>query len=245
MTLETVDYPIIEAVCEFKPASDTKWDLTIPGLIYRELGDTFPEKEERSLQNVEIKPTEKGLQQKLTRDNRVLFFMPDKKIFFQIGKKVMAIHCVKPYPKWGQFKPTIAKVYNTLRGIVAFDNLERIGLRYINRIEIPNSPTALKESFEFRPSLSEDLLGNLNSFFLGCEFNFSEGNDSCRVQLTKTDSEGPDTLAFILDIDYFLSKANSVTADNALDWVEKAKGHVNDIFKKCITEKLKNSFKEV
>jgi uncharacterized protein (TIGR04255 family) len=36
--------PIIEAVCEFRFSGKSKWDLTIPGLIYDSVKDEYPQK---------------------------------------------------------------------------------------------------------------------------------------------------------------------------------------------------------
>jgi len=37
--------PIVEAVCEFRLTHDTRWDLTVPGLLYEKLKASFPQKE--------------------------------------------------------------------------------------------------------------------------------------------------------------------------------------------------------
>jgi uncharacterized protein (TIGR04255 family) len=46
--------PIIDAVCEFRFGKDTDWDMTIPGVVYREIKTNFPHKEQHALQDINL-----------------------------------------------------------------------------------------------------------------------------------------------------------------------------------------------
>jgi len=157
---------------------------------------------------------------------------------------MLAIHCIKPYPGWNNFKPLIIMAFQALADIIDFSALERIGLRYINQIKVPEKEINLDNYFEFRPHLSNDLVSNLENFIINCIFSFFDGNDSCRVQLTNMNFSKYETIELMLDIDYYLSKANTVSRIEALNWVERGKEQINSIFNKCITGSLKNKFKE-
>ncbi len=237
-------YPIIEAVCEFRLPKNIKWDLTIPGLLFSRIETSFPDKEQRIVQSLEIIQNGEGVKHQINRDDRVFFYTPDRKIFIQIGTRMLAIHCIKPYPGWNNFRPLIIMAFQALADIIDFSALERIGLRYINQIKVPGKEINLDNYFEFRPHLSNDLLSNLENFIMNCIFSFFDGNDSCRVQLTNMNFNKSDTIELMLDIDYYLAKANTVSRIEALNWVERGKEQINNIFTKCITGSLKNTFKE-
>ena len=55
--------PLIEAVIEFRIMPDSPWDLTIHGLIYEKIKKTFPHKEQRLIQEVDINQGPKGIEQ--------------------------------------------------------------------------------------------------------------------------------------------------------------------------------------
>lgn len=237
--------PIIEAVCEFRLPSDSKWDLTIPGLIYERVSSDFPNKEQRLVQEVEITQGPQGVQQQIRSSERVLFLTDNRKTLIQLGPHLLAVSCLKPYPTWDGFKPKIEKAFSALTDTVDVKGLQRIGLRYINRIEIPGKPIRLEDYFEFYPFLGRNLPQNMESFMIQCLLPFFDRRDSCRIQLTNALAENPDNIGFLLDLDYFLARSQDVLANDALKWVESAHQKVEEIFEGCITERLKEIFQEV
>jgi len=236
--------PIIEAVCEFRFPKDCKWDLTVPGLIYEKIRDIFHHKEQRISQNVEITQSKKELHHQLITQEIVLFLNDSKKIFVQVGTRLITINCLAPYPSWERYKPQIDKVFNALKKTVEIDKLERIGLRYINKINVKMKSVDLDQFFEFRPFLGEKLPQNLANFRLETIFRYCDQRDSCRLILANTLAEDPESTSFILDLDYFLSKPLMVDSNTALDWVENSHGKVEDIFEGCLTQPLRDIFQE-
>ena len=237
--------PIIEAVCEFRLPPDTQWDLTIPGLVFEEVRSGFPNREQRLVQKLEVSRAGQRIDQRMRTEERVVFLTEDRKTFIQLGPNLLAINQLKPYPIWEQFKSSIEKSFGALRNVVSLKSLERIGLRYINRIEIPETEPNLRDYLEFRPSLGKSLPNTIESLNLGCVFSFSDHRDSCRVQLTNAASDVPKTSCFILDIDYFLAQPKTIAVTEAMQWLENAHAKVEDLFEGCITDRLRAIFQEV
>ena len=237
--------PIVEAVCEFRLTQESKWDLTIPGLIYEEVRKEFPNKEKRQIQELRFSPSQQGVQQPETLTSELVqFYTNDRKTYIQVGHNLLSVSCLKPYPKWDGFKPRIKNAFRALIKIVDVIGLERVGLRYINRIEIPSQSVNLGDYFEFLPSTGEKLPKDATDFILGCVFPFFNGRDLCKVQLTRAVPENPVSVAFLLDLDYYLAQPRSVSASQALEWVEEAHQHVEDIFEGCIKQPLREIFVE-
>ncbi len=235
--------PIIEAICEFRLTQDTPWDLTVPGLFYEKVRREFPHREQRMVQDVELTREPQGLQQRIQTTERVLLFSPDRKMLIQLGPRLLVINALKPYPTWPKFKPRIESAWDALQGVVEVRGLERIGLRYINRVELPNTEVKLDVYFEFYPFIGDRLPKQMASFIMGVEFPYAEDRDRCRVQLVP--AAGTDTgHAVILDIDYFLARPRGVEVSEVLNWVEEAHLRVRNIFEGCITDHLRAMFEE-
>lgn len=237
--------PIIEAICDFRFSPDTKWDLTIPGLVYEIVGKEFPNKEQRLVQEVEIAQTPEGMQHQIHINERILFLANDRKTFVQLGPHLLAVNCLKPYPMWKEFRARIKAALSAIGNVVDIGGLQRIGLRYLNRIEIPGRSFDFEDYFEFRPFLGQKLTQDMVSFILGCVLPFYEGRDSCRVQLTNAARGSPDSTAVLLDLEYSLAKPKAISPPQVLEWVETAHEKVEDIFEGCISERLREIFKEV
>jgi uncharacterized protein (TIGR04255 family) len=238
--------PIVEAVCEFRLRQDVKWDPTIPGVLYGKVRDSFPIKEGKLVQDVTITQKQEGISHQIRTTERAWFLSDDRKTFAQLGPGVLAVNRLNPYPGWGFFKPRIEMAFRALRDIVPMGDLERIGLRYINRIEIPSQPINLQDYFAygpyFGPSLREK---SLAAFLVLCTIPFCEGRDACNVQLATPAPEQAAGSTFVLDMDYFLSRPRSVSEEGAMEWVETAHGNILEIFESCITDRLREIFQEV
>lgn len=237
--------PLVEAVCEFRFTPDTQWDMTIPGLLYEKLKDEFPRREQRLFQEIELTRGPDGLEQQIRTNERILFLMEDKKIVVQVGPRLLAINCLKPYPTWEGFKPKIARAFETLSTATEVRGLQRLALHYINRIEIPASAPRLEDYFELYLHLGPQLPQDIVNFIVGCEFPYANSRDMCRVQLTPAPSGAPESLTMILSIDYFLAKPRGIEPEQAMDWVEQAHQSVEEIFEGCITDGLRKLFQEV
>lgn len=236
--------PIIEAVCEFRLTRNTAWDPAVPGLIYEQLKEHFPLREQRIIQEIQISGGTEGPREERRILERALFLTNDKRSFVQVGQHILAVNRLKPYLSWGEFKPQIELGFDTLSKVVEIAGLERIGLCYINRIEIPGERVDLDEYFDFRPFVGERLPQDLSSILLGCQFAFEEDRDRCQVRLRDAVADESSNSAFLLDIDYSTAVAESIRPAEALEWVDEAHQHVEDVFEGCISDALRTLFEE-
>ena len=207
MSKKYANSPIVEAICEFRVTSQSKWDITIPGLVYEKVRKEFPNKEQRFIQRIEAsEQSPDGKKHRVSTEERILFLANDRKMFIQLGSRLLAVNCLKPYPMWNGFKPEIENAFDALCNVVDIEGLQRIGLRYINRIEIPSISVNLDHYFAFRPFVGQNLPQVLGNFIVGSTFPSSDEKDVCKVQLTNAICEKPGHSAFLLDLDYFLSQ---------------------------------------
>lgn len=234
--------PLVEAVCEFRLSQDTSWDSTIPGLLYEQLRNEFPNKTARTFQNVQMVASPQGLQQEVRLSEGVMLKSPDGQTIVQIAPHLLAVNSLKPYPGWKRFKPSVERGLHVLREIIPFNNFEAVALRYINRIEIPSHQLDLEQYFEFRPFLGEQLPQSLASFTMGCVVPVHDREDSCSIQFASAVSDLSDQATFLLIFDFFPAKPRTVSATVALDWVERAHSRIDEIFEGCITDSLRKIF---
>ena len=168
--------PIVEAICEFRFSSDTEWDLTIPGMLYDIIKKHFPKKTQHQIQNVEVKQEGEEIKQIVNVDTRSAFSTNDKKVLVQLGKRLLAINQLKPYASWETFNAKIDIALKALLSIVEIKGVQRIGLRYTNRIDIPGVNVNLEDYFNFRPYVGKSLPETLISFKVSSHFLFASSS---------------------------------------------------------------------
>ena len=76
--------PLIEALCEFQFVEE-EWDWTIPGLIYQELKDRFPQKRQAQVVEFEVQATPPQLSQRVKGGpGRMQFLRTDERRWFRL-----------------------------------------------------------------------------------------------------------------------------------------------------------------
>ncbi len=236
--------PIIEALCEFQFVPSQPWDFTIPGLLYERIKDRFPEKQQQMSFGIGFEPKEGGLEQKVELSQRIQFLRPDRTALVQVGPDLLTINHLKPYPTWDRFRPLVLENLRIYQEISNPKGFKRIGLRYINKMEIPGKSIELAEYFNFYPFIPSDLPQVHGAFSIRVEVPYEEGRDRLLMTLGSTISEKPDTLSCILDLDYVMATPEKVSLEQATNWVETAHTIVEEAFEACITDKCRNLFEE-
>src|SRR5712692_6393770 len=129
--------PIREAVCEFRFEPSQPWDSTVLGLVYEKIKEEFPKKRQPSSLQVSVR-TEAGEAENIRGpSNRMQFLREDERALVQVAPDFLSVSHFKPYSKWELFKGIIEKALIAYRQLNETKGVRRLGLRYINQINIP------------------------------------------------------------------------------------------------------------
>ncbi|KAF1078234.1 TIGR04255 family protein [Methanogenium sp. MK-MG] len=238
--------PIQEAVCEFRFSKDTEWNGDLALILYDKLKDEFPEKKQKISHKLEFKANEKGIDsQKIDPVTNDVFLSEDGKILIQIYPRMISVNCLRPYPSWEIFSQKINLVYTTLQEIVEIKEIDRIGLLYINKIEIEGNIEKLSDYFNFYPHVSSGLPQDVGNFIVGCEFVHKNGAELSKLDLGRTFPSKKESNAFLLREEYYTAPNHPVRPADAIEWIGNAHMELKKLFNGCITEKMKESFNEM
>lgn len=234
--------PLLEAVCEFRFEPESPWDLTIPGLVYDRLKDQFPIKRSAPAIALGLLIGDSNVERRIEHGTRMQFVASDDSLLVQVDENLISINHLRPYPGWDAFRPTIARAYQVYSEVAHPRSISRMGVRYINRIELQGPRVELEDYLNFYPHLGPKLPQDYGSFIAGISSSFSEGRDGMRMQINNVPSEAADGQWFLLDVDYFLAAPASISFDAALDWIDDAHTQVEELFEGCITDELRSQF---
>jgi uncharacterized protein (TIGR04255 family) len=162
--------PIIEAVCEFRFDPSSQWDITVPGLVYEAVRNDFPKK--RAV-GVDI------TQQQGTNSERVQFLQNDEKVLIQVWPHGLSVNHLRPYPSWTDFQPLIKRGFDAYCKAANPKGIHRIGLRYINRIEIPEEKVKMENYFEFYPFTGSNVPKEYSHFIVDAHNHVEETFEAC------------------------------------------------------------------
>ena len=240
--------PLIEALCEFRFDPGQPWDWTIPGLLYAELGKEFPKKREQRAYEIALQEGPKEAKHSLRQElARMQFLREDESALMQIGHDILAVNHLRPYPSWPNLRALIGRILNAYRKVASPKGFHRIGLRFINRLEIPEkSPFEIEDYLTAIPAIPRNLPQTFARWLQRTDLPFEEIDGMLTLQTASVvDSEPADSTVFMLDLDCWTVEPGKIELDQAMDWVERAHAKVEEAFEASITDKARSLFQEV
>ncbi len=240
--------PIVEAVCEFRFQPGKEWDGALPGLIYDKLKGQFPEREQGRRVTGQVEASPGGVQQRIVQIDTVRFVSKDKKNAVQLSPHQLLVSRYEPYTRWEDFLPLIQIGLKVYRSLAKPKGLQRIGLRYINYIDlkVKGDKLELQNYFDVYPFLGERLPQDHTSFMAAVEIPYENFRDVLRVRISNapTDSKAEKVIRTILDLDYFSGRAGAIEFRSASSWLKKAHSRIENVFEGCIKDPLRTQFGE-
>jgi uncharacterized protein (TIGR04255 family) len=163
-----------------------------------------------------------------------------------VNQASLAAASLAPYPGWGELRERLKIILQTWNSISPRFEPQRIGVRTINRIDIPqelSTPLELRDYIIFRPVADAVTLEPLVGYFLQATFKTAINRWSATINSTML--VPPPLLRYhsvLLDIDIF--RTEDVPMNEKALWpiMEEAHSLKNDIFERCITDKTRGLF---
>lgn len=229
--------PIAEAVFDIvvTPAMDA-----LARLRNLELGEDYPVRKEAVLLEGQIQATDEGVSTN-TRRNLVgfRFLSPDEKQILLTGQNRFTFSRLHPYESWREFSREALRLWDLYSRATAPTEVVRLGLRYINQIELPQGPVDIAQYLRTRPEISEDMPTQTTGYFLNLEIPMPD--HAATLHLVETILAEDNRSSLVLDIDVFRSVELDRGADltKQFDSLRAAK---NLVFEASITEDARRLF---
>jgi len=157
--------PVIEALCEIYFAGSS-WDDTVPGAFYERVKGDFPQKRPRTIQEAQItlgpEQAAAGVRQ---LPPWMQFVSEEKKRMFQLAQDLLVVNQLAPYPHFEEWEPDVYRALHIYGELAQPRNVARLGLRYINRVLIPEKQVRMEDYFTIYPNLPQRL-GDIHGSFL-------------------------------------------------------------------------------
>jgi uncharacterized protein (TIGR04255 family) len=233
--------PFVEAFCEFHFETNAAWLSTIPGIIYAKIQHKYPKQEQVSFLNI----SGSNNNAQINASGGIRFKNEDGSEIFQVAENLLVFNQVKSYPYWENFLLKIEEAFKIYNEVAKPQALQRIALRYINRIEIPGGLEEIDKYLEYRPALNAKFVKQAKGFFLGMETPGSvNAADTLRVIAGSAMSPKEGGSAITLDIEYSHS-SQLPELEQVREWLIAAHEEISTAFEESITDKLREIFVEV
>lgn len=237
--------PLIEAVCEFHlDAPD--WDWTVPGVVYKRISDLFPEKTTSPHINFHVEQTPEGVHPSAHASlGRIQFWSKDRKQLVQIGPQHFSVHQLKPYTGWPIFKSLIERILTDYESEAPCRAIQRMSLRYVNRLPLPNTPYQIEQLVRVMPQIPDSADQLWSSWFQQVEIFQPEHSAVLALRSGYLPGQqfppGDVPVAsatpeqhMLLDLLFAHAAQQPIERDSVSAWLEKAHSEIETLFFKSL-----------
>lgn len=235
--------PILEAVLEFrwspaKSLGDLKAILASPAF------DNFEEPTPRvqidAAVNIDAnafshQQRQLGFEAALRDGSEIVFLEEQKFVFVQRA----------PYDRWEHYSQRALALLASVVSALEVSEFSRVGLRFVNRIDIPN-PDGPEINTDEYVTIKFDGprhdRGIIEEFQMRVVKPTEKDGIHYALVLATTASPLPDNSAILLDIDVFTRRSVPASGEKLIRTLDEMRGEKNDIFEECLTDKARSLF---
>jgi uncharacterized protein (TIGR04255 family) len=150
-----------------------------------------------------------------------------------------------PYGGWEAFRPRAAHAWDVWKRAAGPTPLARIGVRYINRIDVPLAGNVLIDVDHYLnlSTRSPEALGEPMTAYT-MQIVRPLGADDCHLILTSGTVASPliGFASFALDLDIFRATNLPMRDDELWALIDRIRGHKNRVFESCVTDRARALF---
>ena len=251
MSLQYPNGPIREAICEFRYKQDGKWDGAAPGLVYSALSNEFPRRLADDIPPPSSAPQvgsmllgAQPLQLQITPQRPLRFWREnDESGYIAVDPYRLSVHHFKPYPSWVCFRDIIHKGARAYNDVLEPNGVQRVGLRYINQINLGLASVAIEDFFDFYPFVGSNIPQSFSRFHCLVQLDFEDARDSLTLQIGTAKGPVDQTASVFLDLDYFLAQPENFELSESTKWLDEAHANLESVFEGCLKDSVRALFR--
>jgi uncharacterized protein (TIGR04255 family) len=129
---------ITEAVCDihFRLPQQMVWKASFPGEFFKHIQNEYPEMEPVLEMGVQFEFGPQGTGTKfMSQRQNVRFKHGTRPLILQLAENSLSISTLAPYQGWDLMRSDVLAAWQSFEEVFHTEGINRIGLRYINRIE--------------------------------------------------------------------------------------------------------------
>ena len=236
--------PITEALIDIRIKPRESLTVEKLDVIYKSISDKYPERRERRQFAGRIQFAPGASKSEIDKDIAYGYWYvsADKKQIVQARLDGFTFSRLTPYETWGNLRDEAQRLWIKYAEITS-PEITRVALKYINKIEIPNSDAIdFDDYLTAGPIVPSGLPQGIGSFFTRVVLHEPQIDVASIITQAFEQIVDPRFVPIILDIDVFKQNPQAFSERDAWELLEKMRDFKNKIFFESITEKLKELF---
>lgn len=240
---------IQEALCEFRfqALPEQSWSLKTPGELFKHLSKKFPGMEPLKEMEVQLGIDNKTGQtiQRIVESGTKLRFSNDAGTrLVQASPSMFCFNAVKEYPGWETMREEILSNWEIVSNTLNNPEINRIGLRYINRIPLSENHPNLRDWLKPNEYVPQGIIKSESGFSYRLESKLSSENLIIVTIANQKDKDNNAYIFFDVDCVFLASERNIDNLPSELKILHDEAWTIFDSAKTAVLEKYLNTERE-
>jgi len=251
--------PVMEAIARLQWSDLVPWTFTTPGSVFEKLRDLYPEEPRTQgiMQAGLFAPEEGGIGQVggpginagfevRAGPQRVLYSDQEGTRLLGLSPGDISVHGLRPYEGWESLESRLRVGLERLTSIMdrGSAKVSMVGLRYINRIEIPESALEFEDYLNIDLNYPPGYPTTVTAFLDRVEMQYDGENVGLAFTWASTEAAA-DSAAFMLDLDLTAQLDRPLSVQESLVVLQDLKMKEGRAFEGVLKDRLREQFGEI
>ncbi len=239
--------PIVEALLDIRVELPDDTDITMLSRVQEPVSDRFPEVQQIPGVEFLFEQGEGEMPELSDRVAKVQGFIfvspPEQAKVFQARLDGFTFSQLKPYKQWDNFIEEARELWQYYADVARPILVKRLGLRTINRIELPLPLANFSDYLQTLPTLAPNVSSEVSEFFMRVVMPQPNSDVFAIVTIATAPSNNERVLPVIFDIDVYVDGSFNTQSEKMWHKVGTLRNVRNNIFFNSITEATKELFR--
>ena len=237
--------PITEAILDIQVRFSSPVEMAHMEAFHDLIRASYPVKQGHTKWQGEIQLNEGSVAQAVRQQARgFLFRSADERRVVQARQDGFTFNWLKKYESWETLRNEARRQWEIYRDTFRPEAVMRLGLRYVNRIEIPLPFTDFREYVKTTPEVAAGVPQGLSALFMRLEIpDEARGLMGIITETFQVPVDDGKRLPFIFDIDVVRQATFEPNSPAIWEMFEKMREYKNEIFFYSMTERAFEMFR--
>jgi uncharacterized protein (TIGR04255 family) len=236
--------PITEALLDIRVELPAGTSLAALTGFHDLVRDRYPQREERRLDQIEVRMDPAGTQvsQTAAATGYLMRALSGEKAV-QARLDGFTFNKLRPYESWELFRDEGRELWEKYVGVAFPSRVTRLGLRFINRLELPLPLKSFAEFIRTIPEVAPSVPQELSELFMRLVIPKPEIGAAVIIHEALANPTDPDRIPLILDLDAFAMVAIDPNSNELWDRLEQLREFKNQVFFGSLTDRCLEMYK--
>jgi len=234
--------PITEATIDIRVTLPEDFTLAHLEAFEVVLGQNYSEKQNLHIDEFLVQPDAHASEHR-TQQIGYRFVNADKRRIVQARSDGFAFSLLAPYEHWEAFSQEARSLWRQFCDHVKPVTITRLGVRYINRLDIPSATIELKKYLATVPEIADGMPQVLQRYFMQLVLPMDEIRATAIINQALVPPPVPETTSIMLDIDLFRDQDVPQGEQGIWQAFDELRNAKNLIFDASLTESAKGLIK--